>query len=160
MKEMFMTPRFIAKSALIAAVYVALTGVFAMASFGFIQFRIADAMIILAFYSLTAVPGLTVGCFIANILWSPFGIADVFFGTLATFIGAALCYALRSNRPLALAPNVIANGILVALVLSWANVNSFPILVFYIAVSQAIVCYAIGLPLSKALDKFADKMAD
>ncbi len=159
MNKSIWTPLFIAKSALIAALYVAITGLLAPFSFGFVQIRVADALVILALYTMAAVPGLTVGCLVANMLWSPFGILDVFIGTLATFVGVLLAYALRKNKPLALLPTVISNTLLVPLVLLWAGQDShnYLILAFYIAVGQIIACYAIGWPLSKVVDKYGQK---
>ncbi len=160
MKQTIWTPLFIAKSALIAALYVALTGLLAPFSFQMVQVRIADALCILALYTFAAVPGMTAGCFVANILWSPFGFPDVLIGSLATFIGVAAAYMLRQNRPLALMPTVVSNALLVPLVLSWAGAadTTYLLIAFYIAVGQAIACYAIGLPLTKIVDKFADKI--
>jgi uncharacterized membrane protein len=160
MQKTIWTPLFIAKSALIAALYVAVTGLLAPFSFGSVQVRVADALVILAFYSQSAIYGLTAGCLLANILWSPFGILDVLFGTLATFIGVWLAYSLRKNRPVALLPTVIANAIFVPLILIWAggDKNSYLLLSFYIAISQVIACYAIGWPLSKLMDKYSNKI--
>jgi len=158
MKRTLWTPAFIAKSALIAALYVALTWLFAPFSFQMVQIRIADVLVILALYTASAVPGLTAGCFVSNLLWSPFGFSDVVLGTLATFLGAALAYQLRKNRPLALLPTVVSNALIVPLVLSWAGAAAYLPSVFYIGFSQAITCYAIGLPLSKITDQFSDKL--
>ena len=159
MNKSIWTPLFIAKSALIAALYVAVTGLLPLLNFGFLQIRIADALVILVFYTLSAVPGLTVGCLVANILWSPFGILDVIIGTLATFIGAALGYSLKKSKPLALLPTVVSNSLLVPLVLLWAghDTHGYLLLVFYIAVTQIIACYAIGWPLSYIVDKHGMK---
>jgi uncharacterized membrane protein len=157
MKQTIWTPQFIAKSAAMAAVYVVITGIFAPFGFQMVQIRIADALVILAFYTPAAVPGLTAGCFLANLLWSPFGFSDVVFGTLATFIGVLAAYALRKNRPLALMPNVVSNALLVSLVLTWAGEGAYLLTAFYIGVSQVIACYAIGWPLSTVLDKYATR---
>lgn len=158
MNKSIWTPLFIAKSALIAALYVAVTGVFVPFSFNAVQIRLADALVILAFYTMSAVPGLTVGCLLSNILWSPWGITDVIFGTLATFIGVFMAYALRKNKPLALLPTVISNSLLVPLLLVWANQGTYIALAFYIMVGQMIACYAIGWPLSKVVDKYGHKI--
>lgn len=160
MKQTIWTPLFIAKSALIAALYVALTGLFAPISFHMVQIRLADALCILALYTFSAVPGMTVGCFVANILWSPFGFSDVVIGTIATLIGVYFVYILRKNRVVALLPTVISNALLVPLVLVWAGEGAYLLSVFYIGISQAITCYAIGLPLTKVVDTFADKIKE
>ncbi len=157
MNKSIWTPLFIAKSALIAALYVAVTGLWAPLSFINTQVRIADALVVLALYTMAAVPGLTVGCFIANILWSPFGFWDCVIGPLATFIGVALAYMLRKNRPVALFPTVVSNSLLVPLVFLTAGQAGYLLNVLWIAVSQLIACYAIGWPLSKVVDKYGLK---
>jgi len=158
MKKTIWTPLFIAKSALIGALYVAVTGIFAPFGFSNVQIRIADALVILALYTMAAVPGLTVGCFVSNILWSPFGFSDVLIGTLATFIGVYLAYSLRKSKPLALLPTVLSNAFLVPLVFLIAGQGAYLLSVFYVGVSQVIACYAIGWPLSKVVDKYGYKL--
>jgi uncharacterized membrane protein len=81
-------------TALIAAVYVVMTLAIAPLSFGFIQMRSSEVMVLLAFIDKRYVPGLILGCFIAN-LFSPFGMMDVLFGTACT--AAALWGITRSK---------------------------------------------------------------
>ena len=159
MKQTIWTPAFIAKSALVAAIYVAATGLLSGMGFGQVQIRIAEALYVLALYTMTAVPGLTVGCLIANLLWSPFGVLDVLLGTLATFLGVAGVYVLREKGPIAaLIPPVVFNALLVPLVLMWCDGQVYWISALYIAISEAISCYALGLPLQKVVARFAHKM--
>lgn len=72
-------------SALIAALYATLTIALAPISYLGAQFRISEIMVLLAFYKKDYIVGLTLGCFIANIL-GPNGTMDVILGTFATFI--------------------------------------------------------------------------
>ena len=81
--------------ALIAAVYVALVLLFKPISFGAIQFRIAEALCILPFFSLSAVPGIALGCLLGN-FFSGAAMPDVVFGTFATLIAAIGSYQLRN----------------------------------------------------------------
>lgn len=105
-------------SALIAGIYAALT-IFTMAiSFQQAQIRIAEALTILPFFSAYAISGLTIGCFISNI-FSPFGLADMIFGTLATFISAIITHLIgksnfRFKRYIAPLPAVLVNAVIVA----------------------------------------------
>ena len=62
------TTKMMAQGAVIAAVYVVLTLAFAPISFGAIQFRISEALCILPFFTVAAVPGVSIGCLLANIL--------------------------------------------------------------------------------------------
>lgn len=77
------TAKSIAMTAIIAAVYAVITIITSGISFGVIQFRLSEALILLAFIDKKYAPGLVLGCFIAN-LFSPFGIIDWVFGTGCT----------------------------------------------------------------------------
>ena len=154
MKQTIWTPAFIAKSALIAAIYVAATGLLSGMGFGQVQIRIAEALYVLALYTLSAVPGLTVGCLLSNLFWSPFGILDITLGTLATFLGAlGVAIFAKKNRVLALCMPVITNALLVPIVLSIFAEQAYWLGVIYVGVGQAIACVGLGYPLAKALDK-------
>jgi uncharacterized membrane protein len=85
-------------AAVIAAAYVVLTLPFAQFSFGIIQFRLAEAMTVLAVLSPAAIPGLTIGCLMSNLL-NPnnLGPVDIFGGSLATFLAALLSWKLSVN---------------------------------------------------------------
>ncbi len=82
---------FLTRSAIIAASYTALTLIFSFSASGAIQVRFSEALCILPFFTPSAIPGLTVGCLISNILTggAPW---DIVFGTAATCIGAILSY--------------------------------------------------------------------
>ncbi len=94
---------FLVHGALIAAVYVALTMMFAPISFGPVQFRISEALCILPFFTPAAVPGLFLGCLISNLLGTAV-LMDVICGSIATLIGAAGSYALRHHKRLVCLP--------------------------------------------------------
>ena len=76
---------YLAVNAIIAAVYAVLTVVIAPLAYGPVQFRFSEILIFLAFYNFRYIPGLILGCFIAN-LFSPMMSYDIVFGTLATTI--------------------------------------------------------------------------
>lgn len=78
---------FMTQAAMIAAIYVVLTYVFAPFSFGEVQVRIAEALTILPLFTPAAIPGLFVGCLIGNILGGAV-LPDILCGSLATLIGA------------------------------------------------------------------------
>ena len=81
------TTRFIARSAIICALYTALTLAFAPISYGAIQVRISEALTILPLFCVEAVPALAIGCFLSNI---PMGIWDMVIGTVATLVAGIL----------------------------------------------------------------------
>lgn len=108
----------ITQGAIIAALYVVLTFFCNMLgiSNGVIQVRFSEALTILAIFTPAAIPGLSVGCFIANLV-TGCAIFDVLFGTLATFLGAVGTYMLRKHRFLAWIPPVLFNTIIIPAVL-------------------------------------------
>ena len=104
---------FTTQAAMIAAIYVVLTVVFAPFSFGSVQVRIAEALTILPAFTPAAIPGLFVGCLIGNILGGAM-LPDIIFGTLATLIGAVFTYILRNqNKFLAPLPPIVANTVII-----------------------------------------------
>lgn len=113
-----LTTRSLCVSAIIAALYAALTILLAPLSYGNIQLRVSEAMTLLPMLLPQAIPGLFVGCLIANLYTGM--LTDIVFGSLATLIAALGTYCLRKKPILAAACPVIANGVIVGLVLSVA----------------------------------------
>lgn len=146
--------RRLAQGAVIAAIYVVLTFLFAPISFGAMQVRIAEILTILPLFTPAAIPGLFIGCLLANILGGAI-IWDVIFGSIATLIGAALGYVLRFNRWLVPIPAVISNSVIVPLVLRYGYGVDMPILlmVLYVAIGEIIGCYILGELLATVLLK-------
>lgn len=144
----------LAQAAMIAALYVVLTYVsaaFDLAS-GAIQVRISEALTVLPFFTVAGIPGVTLGCFLANLLMgSPW--PDVVFGTLATLIGALGSYALRKDRFLVSVPPVISNMIIIPLVLRYAygTPGSLLFFAFTVGVGEIITCVIFGQVLITAL---------
>ena len=111
---------FLTQAAMIAALYVVLTFVFAPISFGEVQIRIAEMLTVLPIFTPAAVPGLFVGCLIGNITGGAM-LPDVIFGSIATLVGAAGTYCLRNtNRFFAVLPPIVANILIVPFVLRYA----------------------------------------
>ena len=142
----------LAQGAVIAALYVVLTLVFAPISFGEVQLRVAEALTILPMFTTAAIPGLFVGCVIANLLGGAV-IWDVIFGSLATLIGAIFSYMLRKNRWLVPIPAILANTVVVPFVLKYAYGVDLPILLLmvYIMLGEIAGCYVLGELLASAL---------
>ena len=136
----------ITQGALIAALYVVLTVAFAPISFGPLQLRVSEALIILPMFTSAAVPGLFVGCLLANILGGAV-IWDVIFGSLATLIGAWLGYKLRANRWLVPLPEIAANALIIPFVLSYGyglQEIPIPLMAVYIAAGEFLGCFVLG----------------
>ena len=146
----------IAFGGVIAALYVVLTFVaaaFGLAS-GAIQVRLSEALTILPVFSAAAVPGLTVGCVLANLLT---GCAawDVVFGSLATLIGAAGTRLLKNRPFLAWIPPVISNAAIVPIVLQkvYGVPDAWWYLVLTVGAGELISCGLLGLLLYRAASR-------
>lgn len=105
-------------SAVIGALYAALTLLLAPISYGSLQLRVSEALTLLPIVTPAAIPGLFVGCLLANILGGC-SLWDIVFGSLATLLAACGSYALRKRPVLAAVCPVIANGVIVGAVLSY-----------------------------------------
>ena len=145
---------FLVQAALIAAIYVVLTVVFAPFSFGEVQVRIAEALTILPVFLPAAVPGLFVGCLLGNIMGGAM-LPDVIFGSLATLIGAIGTRALRKAHPfLAPIPPIAANTVIVPFVLKYAYAVDLPIpfMMLTVGIGEVVSCGIFGLVLYYALN--------
>jgi uncharacterized membrane protein len=142
----------LAQGAVIAALYVVLTLVFAPISFGEMQLRVAEALTILPLFTTAAIPGLFVGCVIANMLGGAI-IWDVIFGSIATLIGAVFGYMLRKNRWLVPIPAILSNTVIVPFVLKYGyGVEApIPLLMLYILIGEIGGCYVLGELLATVL---------
>lgn len=147
---------FLAQGAMIAAIYVVLTLVFAPFSYGEVQVRISEALTILPLFTPAAIPGLFVGCLISNILGGCV-LPDIIFGSLATLIGAVGTYMLRrQNKFLAPLPPIIANVLIVPFVLRYAYQVPLPIpfMMLTVGIGEVISCGVLGMILHTALNKY------
>ena len=144
---------YLAQGAMIAALYVVLTYVFAPISFSEIQVRIAEALTILPVFTSAAIPGLFIGCLLGNIIGGAM-IPDVIFGSLATLIGAFFTWKLRNAHPfLAPIPPILSNMIIVPFVLKYAYLIDLPIplMMLTVGIGEVLSCGVLGLLLYYAL---------
>lgn len=156
-------------AAVISALYVVMTLPFAQFAFGPIQFRLAESMSFLPMLIPAAIPGLTIGCFLANLL-NPgnLGPIDIIFGSLATFVSAILTRLIYERMTLAninlkaliaLLPPVGVNAVVVGTYLTFLLTNEtifvtmILINILYVGLSQVVVVYIIGYPLMLMLRK-------
>ena len=140
--------KFLSLSAIIAALYVITTYFIAPIASGPIQVRLSEALIALAVFTPAAIPGLSVGCLIANMLMGSMPL-DVVFGSLATLIGALGAYALRRLPEkiifIATLPTLISNALIVPFVLIYAYGLDGGYLYFMLTVGLGeLVCAVIG----------------
>ena len=147
---------FLSQAAMIAAVYVVLTYVFAPFSFGEIQVRISEALTILPLFTPAAVPGLFIGCLIGNILGGAI-LPDIVFGSIATLIGAFGTWQLRSSLPiLAPLPPILANTVIVPQVLHFGYGVALPVpfLMLTVGIGEILSCGVLGIILYTVLRKY------
>ena len=147
---------FLTQAAMIAAIYVVLTYVFAPFSFGEVQVRIAEALTILPVFTPAAIPGLFVGCLVGNILGGAI-LPDIIFGSLATLIGAFFTYQLRDkNKFLAPLPPIAANTIVVPFVLRYGYGVALPIpfMMLTVGFGEVLSCGVLGMVMYFALKKY------
>ena len=152
---------FLAQAAIIAAIYVVLTYIaagFNLAS-GAIQVRFSEALTILPFFTPAAIPGLTLGCLLSNIITGCL-LPDVIFGTLATFLGALGSRALRKNRFAVSVPPILANTIIIPFVLSYAYhiPGGIPYFMLTVGLGEVISCGVLGQILLSALLPFRERI--
>ena len=155
----------IAVSAVVAAVYAALTVVLAPISYGPVQFRASEALTVLPFLMPGTVWGLFVGCILANLYTG--SVLDIVFGSLATLL-AGLCTAwfgkqgnTVKNRLLGCLMPVVFNAVIVGAVLTWGyQFQSFPgpiasyaFNALTVGIGEAGVLYLIGYTLLRQLPK-------
>lgn len=128
------------RTALIAALYVTLTVSFSAISYGPIQFRVSEFLILLPLWNHRWTPGIVLGTVIAN-FFSPLGLIDVLFGSLATFIGVvAMVKVAKMSSPLySLLCPVVANAYLIALELRIVYELPFWESSVYVGISEAII---------------------
>jgi uncharacterized membrane protein len=169
-----MRARQVAQAGVIAAVYGALTFVViqlgSVLSYGVVQFRISEALTVVALLTPAAIPGLLIGSALANLssvaAFGAIGLLDVVFGSLGTLLGALWSWRFRRRTAIALLGPVIFNALIVPaylpLMLGAYGITTVPLLgitlasswpVLYLAgvvgvgVGQAVVVYGLGWPL-------------
>ena len=152
-------------AASIAAVYAVMTIVLMPISYGMIQFRVSEVLTILPYFIPVAVPGLFVGCIIAN-MFNPSGIilADMIIGGSATLIAALITMQIGKSRrneevktkAIALIPPVLINAVFIGAMIAYFMVGAgeaanfwviFPECALFVGFGQLAVIYILGLPL-------------
>lgn len=151
-------------AAMIAALYVVLS--FAVKAFGLdsgaIQLRISEALTILPYFTVSAIPGLTIGCLLFNLL-SGAAILDIIFGSIASLLGGIGSYLIAKPAKkikwlkfLIPAPPVLANAFIVPWVLKTAYglQDAYWYLVLTVGIGELISCGIFGMVLLHALAPF------
>lgn len=151
---------FVVQAGVIAALYTAITLGLAPISYGpVMQVRISEVLTVLPALTPAAIPGLFIGCALANIL-GPYGLADMIFGSAATLLAALLTYSLRKKPLLAPLPPVVSNAVIVGSMLVY--LYEVPVALWaacsWIALGEFISCYLLGYPLLRYLIKHEERL--
>ncbi len=157
--------RFLVEGSIIAAAYAALTLAIYPLSYGAVQFRFSEALTVLPVFTPAAIPGLTLGCFIANIT-GPYSWIDAVFGTLATFLASLCTYYTRKiklrNLPLlSLFFPVLFNAVIIGFEINLFflpqgeefTFMGFLISALWVGLGELVVCYLLGTPLYLAISR-------
>lgn len=147
---------YLTQAAMIAALYVVLTLVsnaFGLAS-NVIQVRLSEMLTVLPYFTSAAIPGVTIGCLLANILTAG-SLMDIIFGTIATLIGAVGSYLLRKHKFLVPLPPIIANTLIVPWILrlSYGLQDAIPYMMLTVGIGELISCGILGTGLLLIFDK-------
>jgi len=139
--------------AMVATIYVALVQLFHFASFGLIQFRIAEILMIFVLFDKKYIIGVTLGCFVANLIGGGLWF-DVIFGSLATLIASWLMVLSKSKLGLAMLWPAIINGLIVGLFLTYGYLlGPLYLTIPSVFIGEFAVLFVLGLPLYYGLKK-------
>lgn len=151
------------RTAVIAALYALLTVALAPISYGNFQFRVSEILVLLAYFDPFYIGGLTLGCFIANLL-GPNGTMDIIFGTLATFIsvGAISLTAkyIKNKASLFIASlwPTIFNGLIIGWMLNITVGAPLWITMGEVALGEFVVITIVGIPVFKMIQNRYTKL--
>ena len=141
--------KLIAINAMIAGVYAALTLALSPIAYLEIQFRLSEVMVFLAFYNKKYIPGLVIGCLLAN-LTSPLGMMDICFGTFSTLLVCISMYCIK-NRYFASIVGAIITGLIIGAELYYAFSIPFLLNASYVFIGELLVLL-IGAIVFKVLE--------
>jgi len=148
--------RYIVTAAVIAALYAVLTLTLAPFSYGYGQLRFSEILTVLPAFTPAAIPGLFVGCILGNIE-SPLGPVDIAIGSTATLLAACLSYIMPKKWLVPLPP-ILCNGLIVGAELHLLLHAPLVLAMISVAIGEAVVCYAGGIPFMLALGKIKHRL--
>lgn len=145
---------FITEAAVIAAIYTVLVLIFQLSSFGPVQFRVAELLTVLPYFTPAAIPGVAIGCFLSAV-FSGAAVLDMVFGTLATLIAAILSYGLRRYKYLVPVPPIVVNALVIPWVLKYAygEGQPVPLMMLTVGAGELFAAGVLGTVLLLSLDR-------
>jgi uncharacterized membrane protein len=142
-----------ARQTMIAAIYAVLVYIFSFASFGLIQFRVAEVLMILVFFDRKSVVGLTIGVFVSSLIYGAIPL-DLIFGPIATALAGLAMIMLKKKPILAMIFPALFNGIIIGYVLTYGyQLGLLNITIPSVFLGEFAVLYILGLPLYLVLRK-------
>lgn len=147
-----MKTKVLVRQALVASIYFAVTYLLKDISYGPVQFRVAEILNILAFYNPIYVIGITIGCFIAN-LYSQFGIYDLIFGTMHTFIALSVMSRIKNIYVASLMPALFSFIVGIGIALASGSIVGVVVITLQIMLSEFVAVTLISVPLFKAFER-------
>lgn len=143
--------RYITRAGFIAAIYVVLTVVLGDLSFGPIQVRISEALVMLPFIDSAAIPGVFIGCMLSNI-FGGYGPVDIVFGSLTTLV-AAYITSKMPNKVLAILPPVLLNAFVVSIWVSKLSNWPYGLAALTIGLGEFFSVAGLGMLLLFAIER-------
>lgn len=168
-KKVYKKSNSISKQAMIAAIYTVLSLCLSAISYGPVQIRISEALVLLPLFSFHNIWGVTIGCFLTNLVGfftgaNILGSLDIVFGTFATFAAAVCTYLLRNIKIkglpiLSVLPPIVFNAAIIGWELCvFINNGSFSTVIFWaqaasVGAGQLLSCGIIGLAMVRVIEK-------
>jgi uncharacterized membrane protein len=157
-----LSTKYIAQVGIIGSLYAVITIILAPISYGPIQVRVSEALTVLPYLTPAAIPGLFVGCVLANI-YGGLGIYDIIGGSLCTLLAAFLTFISSKTRKPILAPlpPVLVNAFGVSLYLHFLFQLPYWFTVIYIGIGEIAACFVLGYPLLRIIlkkEKFLERL--
>ncbi|WP_391489237.1 QueT transporter family protein [Clostridium septicum] len=154
------------KTAIIAALYAILTIILAPISYGPIQFRLSEVMVLLAFFDPFYIGGLTLGCLLSNILGG-YGVMDIVFGTIATFMSVSsislTAKFLKQNKFSLLIASLwptLFNGVIIGWMLNFVLGVPIFITMLQVAIGEFVVVTILGVSIAIIIKrKYGNKLS-
>ena len=152
---------YLCQAAVIAALYVVLTflaNMLGLAS-GVIQIRLSEMLCLLPIFLPAAIPGVTIGCLLANLLTGAVWL-DILIGPIATLLGALGTYALRKHRLLAAIPPILSNALIIPFVLAYGYGMEEAIwwMMITVGIGEILSVGVLGMIFIRASEKFLKKL--
>ncbi len=149
------------QAAMVAALYVLLTFLAQLLGLGsgVIQVRFSETLCLLPMVLPAAIPGVTIGCFLANLLTGTVWL-DTLIGPVATLIGAIGTYLLRRNRWLAPLPPILSNALIIPFVLAYGYgaEEAIPLMMLTVGIGEILSIYVLGMLLFSAAEPYLKKL--